>query len=99
MLGDTRDVDALCENVVHVALLWRAWIELALDAVEPRAQKSSLREVGITCGVDGSVLEPASARDPDETGRVLPTVVLVDRRPEAEVPEALVRVHGGGGDR
>src|SRR5205814_6518176 len=42
--------------------------------------------------------EAAAARDADERRAVLPAVVLVDRRPEPEVPEALVRVHGGGRD-
>src|SRR5207237_1130514 len=80
-------------HVVDVALLRGAGIELALDPVEARLQESRLREIRVAGRIDRAELEPAATRDPDEGRTVLPAVVLVDRRPEPEVPKPLVRVH------
>src|SRR5919197_1002778 len=85
------DVHALGEHVVDVALLRRARVELPVDAVEAGPEERSLSQVGIARRVDRAVLEAAAAGDAHEAGPVLPAVVLVDRRPEDEVPEALVR--------
>src|SRR5579859_6955130 len=97
MRWHTRDLPALGQHVVDVALLGRAGIELALDAVEAGLQQHRLSQVRVAGGVDRAELEAAAARGADERRAVLPAVVLVDRRPEPEVPEALVGVDGGGG--
>src|SRR3954471_19598069 len=57
MAGNTRNLPALVQDVVDVALLRRARIQLPLDAVEPGLQERSLREVRVACGVDGAELE------------------------------------------
>src|SRR5437763_12972692 len=98
MRRDARDLTALVQHVVDVPLLGRARVELALDSVEPALEERRLREVGVAGRVDRAELEATAARDADERRAVLPAVVLVDRRPEAEVPEALVGVDGRGGD-
>src|SRR5689334_9086668 len=72
VVGHTRDLYALGEHVVDVPLLWRPWVELPLDAVEPRPEKCSLRQVRIAGRVDGPELEASSARHPDERRPVLP---------------------------
>src|SRR3954469_6915211 len=90
MARDARNLAALAQDVVDVALLRRAWVELALDAVEPGLQERRLREVRVARGTDGAELEATAARDAHEARAVLPSVVLVDRRPEPRVPEALV---------
>src|SRR6266699_3469299 len=89
--------------VVHVDIVEAAGHRAAHDLVclqrlERLAQERRLGQVRVAGGVDGAELEAAPARDPDERRAVLPAVVLVDRRPEAEVPESLVRVDGRGGD-
>ncbi len=99
MAGDARDLAALREHVVDVPLLRRPRVELPLDAVEAGAEQGRLRQVRVAGRVDGAVLEAAAAGDADEARAVLPAVVLVDRRPEAEVPEALVGVDRRGRDR
>src|SRR3954451_24431314 len=92
MPRDARNLAALAQDVVHVALLRRARIELPLDAVEAGLQERCLGEVRVARRVDATELEAAAARDAHEARAVLPAVVLVDRRPEPRVPEALVRV-------
>src|SRR5438552_9919286 len=98
MRRNARDLTALVQHVVDVPLLGRARVELALDSVEPALEERRLREVRVAGRVDRAELEATAARDADERRAVLPAVVLVDRRPEAEVPEALVGVDGRGGD-
>src|SRR5919201_2693057 len=80
-------------------LLRRARVELPLHTVEAGLEQRSLGQVRVARGVDGAVLEAAAAGDAYEAGAVLPAVVLVDRCPEAEVPETLVRVHRRRRDR
>src|SRR6476646_6970931 len=98
MVGHTGNLATFLEHVVHVALLRRARVELALDAVEAGLQERGLCQVRIAGGVDCTELEAAAAGNTDERRAVLPAVVLVDRRAEAEVPETLVRVDRRGGD-
>src|SRR5205823_1558008 len=74
-------------------------VKLPPYAVETGPEQRGLGQVRVARRVDGSELEPAAARDAHERRPVLPAVVLVDRRPEAEVPEALVRVHRRSRDR
>ena len=58
----------------------------------PARQQRRLGQVRVAGGVDAAVLEAAAAGDPDRAGAVLPAVVAVDGRPEAEVPHAAVGV-------
>src|SRR5207244_13372169 len=57
-----------------------------------------LCQVRVAGRVDRTELEASAARDPYQRRPVLPAVVLVDRCPEPEVPEALVRVDRRGSD-
>src|SRR2546421_4096976 len=90
MRRDARDLTALVQHVVDVPLLGRARVELALDSVEPALEERRLRQVRVAGRVDRAELEATAARDADGRRAVLPAVGLVDRRPEAEGPEALV---------
>src|SRR3954451_5011806 len=65
MAGDARNLAALAQDVVDVALLRGARVELALDAVKPGLQERRLREVRVACGIDGAELEAADARHAD----------------------------------
>ena len=84
--------DALLEQVVGVALLRLARVDLVADAVEAGAQERRDRQVRVAGGVDAAVLEAAAGGDAHRRGAVLPAPVLVDRGPEAGVPHAAVGV-------
>src|SRR5215207_674992 len=84
----------LGEDVVGVARLRLARIDLVADAVQAGIQQRRDREVRVGAGVDPAVLEAAAACHPHGAGAVLPAPVLVDGSPEAEVPHAAVGVDG-----
>src|SRR5215217_8275932 len=86
------DLDALLEQLVRVALLRLARVDLVADPVEAGYQQRGGRQVRVAGGVDAAVLEPPARRDANGRRAVLPAPVLVDRRPEAGVPHAAVGV-------
>ena len=67
--------------------------DLRLIPSRPASQQRRDRQVRVAGRVDAAILEPAAARDPHRAGAVLPAPVLVDRRPEPEVPHPAVGVH------
>src|SRR5207244_7081530 len=75
-----------------------------LDPVDARREDGGRSEIRVARAVDGAVLDPARARDPEHLGAVVVAVRDPDRRPgraarrRAEL-QALVRVDGRGGDR
>src|SRR5271155_2463200 len=89
-LGHALDLRSLLEQVVGVALLGRARVELAADAVEPRPEQRRDRQIRVTGGVDAAVLEPTTCRYPYRRGAILPAPVLIYRRPEPGIPHAAV---------
>src|SRR4051794_35439014 len=75
-VGDLLDLLALLEQVVRVALLRRARVDLAPHAVEARAQQRRDGEVRVAARVDAAVLEAPAGGHAHGRRAVLPAPVL-----------------------
>src|SRR5579885_3210805 len=96
--GDLREVQALVHQLVDALARRRTRIDPVANAVGAGDLQGGQGQVGVAGRVDAAILVAAGSGTAHQAGAVLPAPGLVDRGPEADVPEALVGIDGRRAD-